>query len=243
MKVVAIIQARMGSTRLPGKVMADLCGKPMLLHIIERIKQAQLINEIIVAVPFPSEILQLTDRSWFNPFYPVNAKENDLIGRYYEAASTYNADLIVRICADNPFVDPVEIDRAVQYYMDKPCIFVSNMHQHHKYTTSEPNGYPDGIGCEVFSMSRLKWMNETITDSMLREHPHMIFHNWNKVSSPKCPDEISRPELKLDVNWQDDLAYVRSIYEIVYPKNPQFTTKEVIEAIDTHHLERRTIPA
>ena len=91
-------------------------------------------------------------------------------------------------------------------------------------------------------MSRLKWMHKTIKDAYQREHPHYFFHAASEISSPQCPSEISRPDLRLDINTQDDLDYVRSIYEIVYPKNPQFTTKEVIEAIDAHHLERCPIP-
>lgn len=258
MKIVAIIQARLNSKRLPNKVLADLCGRPMLWHIIERVKRSKWAAEVVVAFadePGNSDLFI----SYFYPYWCPKIDVNDLIGRFYETAKVYDADLIVRICADNPFVDPAEIDRAIEYYMSKPCIFVSNMHQHEKFMKTQGgtrNGYPDGIGCEVFSISRLKWLDRVTKTSgdfhdektrrkylEWREHPHLYFHEIGEVSSPKCPAEISRPDLRLDMNTQADLDYVRSIYEIVYSKNTRFTTKEVIEAIDAHHLERREVPA
>lgn len=247
MRTVAIIQARMGSTRLPGKVLADLCGAPMLWHIVERVKRAKFVDEVVVAIPASVGIDYVLEsylrEKGINIYEDKNRKDNDLIGRYFWAAQAFYADLIVRICADNPFVDPAEIDRAIKYYNLMPSNFVSNMHQHKQSAMkfNYLNGYPDGIGCEVFSMSRLKWMNEYVTRPDYREHPHKIFHDEGVIESPPCPVELLRPDLRLDVNTQIDLDYVRSIYGIVYSANPQFTTKEVIDAIDAHHLAQREI--
>ncbi len=165
---------------------------------------------------------------------------DDLIGRFYHAAHDNDADIIVRICADNPFIEPAEIDRAVQFYLEKPRIFVSNMHEHQAFFNqdirdqecSAINGYPDGIGCEVFSMSTLTWMHEYIKKPKLREHPHLYFHEQGLVESPKCPGEYSRPDLKLDINIEDDYKFVKDIYDNLYPKNKDFHITDVITYLD-----------
>ncbi len=259
MRIVAIIQARMGSKRLPGKVMMPLAGAPMLQRIIERVKRAKTVNEIIVADSGMNEdepiynmaknfgVGRFSARRWHKSMF---IKPEDLIWRYFIAASDIDADIIVRICADNPFIEPAEIDRAVQFYLEKPRIFVTNMmdYDYFKYSNLEfrdkkgkliaeiqhpmGSGYPDGIGCEVFSMSTLTWMQEYIKKPNLREHPHQYFHENGLVESPKCPSEFAFPDLKLDVNTEDDYKFVKDIYDNLYPKNKDFHITDVIEYLD-----------
>src|SRR3990167_593836 len=234
MKVVAIVQARMNSFRLPGKVLLPLAGEPMLWHILTRVRRAKSVDIVITAVP-AQDHKALLHVSRPGLIVKHGGDENDLIGRFYHAARFIDADIIVRICADNPFVEPAEIDRAVSHYMNFPCVFVSNMHQHHK-DLCQANGYPDGIGCEVFSMSRLALMQDTITDKGLLEHPHKVFHEYAKIDSPICPSEFSRPDLKLDVNTKEEYEFVKDIYDHLYPQNHNFHITDVIRYLDEKNL-------
>jgi len=212
MRTVGIIQARMNSTRFPGKVMEDLGGQPILKTIIERAKKAGSLDELIVAVPYEERGKFECLIDWGVQYSSPAVPENDLVGRFYATAKTYEADLVVRLCADNPFVEPSEIDRAVEAYRCTPMIFCSNMHQH----TGSVSGYPDGIGCEVFSRGRLGWLywaDITRFNPSRREHIHQVFHEHGLVDSPICPDEFARPDVKLDVNTPKDLEKLCALLE------------------------------
>lgn len=240
MRIVAIIQARMGSTRFPGKVLADLAGYPILRHVMERVAHAKLLERIIVAVPANEagiwEMAKIVKHVNGDLFRDSNViSENDLIGRFYRVADFHQADLIVRLCADNPCVEPSELDRAVDYYRAHNTFFVSNMHSH----SMAPNQYPDGIGCEVFSMSQLRLMHETITDPELREHPHLVFHRMGRVASPLCPIEFARPDIRLDVNMPEDLARLNRLYAQVGGDPLKAHITQLIEAWDMLHVADR----
>jgi len=192
--------------------MEDLGGQPILKTIIERAKKANSLDELVVAVPYEErgkfEVLMDWGCQLSSPAVP----QHDLIARFHDTAKTYDADLVVRLNGDNPFVEASEIDRAVECFVRRPCLFVSNMHQHPIRVMepySDKNGYPDGIGCEVFSLSRLQWMCQELRDPYSREHPHQIFHRFKIVSSPLCPEAFARPDIKLDVNTEADLEELK----------------------------------
>jgi len=209
MRVVAIIQARMGSTRLPGKVMMELGGKPLLQNVIERVSRAKLVDAVVVACPTEDwrQFKNFFDSGTFCVGY--EGEENDLVGRYYYTAKAFQADLIVRVCADNPLVEPGEIDRLIEYYSRHQIMTEGWLCQN---ATPFANGYPDGIGAEIYSIKQLEWLNEQNEHPFDREHPHSYFHYTGNVHGPSCPPEFARPDLRLDVNTQEDLDYIRDIY-------------------------------
>ena len=215
MKVVCIVQARMGSTRFPGKVLADLAGHPVLRHVVERAKRAPSLDQVVVAIPHGPSFPIPYPRDWcVDDVLSPHVQEQDLIGRFVGAAEMTDADLIVRLCADNPCVEPSEIDRAVEYYVESPELYISNMHQHAEDVMKRGlmNKYPDGIGCEVFSRSTLQWMHEYLSDAMNREHPHNYWHLVGEITSPECPSAYARPDVRLDVNTPEDLARLNRLY-------------------------------
>lgn len=236
LRTVAIIQARLNSTRFPGKVLADLAGYPVLRHVIERARRAESVEMIKIAVPASdakviADALGEEDASYV---FADHGDESDLVGRFFRCSGTFGSHLIVRLCADNPCVEPSEIDRAVECYLGEPWIFVSNMHQHrHRAMWNEwDTGYPDGIGCEVFSRSRLQWMHERIRNPEWREHPHMVFHAHGVVDSPACPPEFARPDVRLDVNTPEDLALLNRLYAHVGGDPLQVHITQLIQAWD-----------
>lgn len=231
MKIVAILQARMGSTRLPGKVMLPLAGKPMLQNIIERVQRSTLISKVVVTSP-------LCDEATFAPLYeplrtysPEGActknvfginwwdDPNDLVGRYVHAAFITDADLIVRIPCDNPCIDPVYLDAAIEEYLKYPFIYYSN-------TTAEAGGsMVDGIGAEVISRSRLHWLDQrTVGHPEWREHPHRYFEDCGLLRLP-------RAVIRLDVNVQADYDYITDIYD--HFGHNKFTSEQVVGYLDS----------
>ena len=213
MKIVAILQARMGSTRLPGKVLLPLAGKPMLQNIIERVQRATTIDVIVVTyplgdgdvfVPILEACRQRNEDGYATKFVHGNQwwdDPNDLVGRYLQAAIMHNADVIVRVPCDNPCVDPEYLDEAVRAYLRDPFIYYSN-------TTAHVGEIAvDGVGAEVFSLSRLKWLDQRVGDRAdWREHPHRYFESCGLLSLPSA-------QLRLDVNTQEDYEYIRDLYD------------------------------
>jgi len=244
-KVVAIIQARMGSSRLPGKSMMKLAGEPLVGRVLERIKSSRLLDEIILAIPETPEnkVLQaLAERHQVKIFL---GSENDLLDRYFQAARVAEAKYVVRIPADNPTPQGSEIDRIIQHHihLNRPG-FSSNLAQ------IFGSGYPDGIGAEIFDFDLLEeaWGKER--DMQKREHVHLNFFDygaqkavdekWCPISTIKCPNEFARPDIILDVNTLEQYKYMSKLYDDLYPNNPNFGIMEIIRWHDELKLNQGT---
>jgi len=143
MKIVAIIQARMSSTRLPGKVLMEICGKPLLWHVVNRVSHSKYISQIVIATstnPKDDEIEKFAKKYKLKVF---RGSENDCLDRYYKAAKKYKADVIVRITADCPLICPEIIDRVIAEFKKNNSDYVSNSIIH---------TFPDGVYVEVFRL-------------------------------------------------------------------------------------------
>jgi spore coat polysaccharide biosynthesis protein SpsF len=223
MRIVGIIQQRMGSTRLPGKALLPLAGVEMTSHIYARAKRAGSLDRVILAIPVCDEQAMLHLGIKQKDYFAYDGDESDLIGRYLAAAKSSRADIIVRICGDNPCLEPRVIDYSVSEYLYFCKPFVSTMgdYQHSQW--------PDGIGCEVFSVSRLRWLDEK-TQGMpgLREHPHRWFHENHAVYEPTYRGPVFPRGLALDVNTQAEYEYVNDIFEAMYPTNPIFGISDIV---------------
>lgn len=228
-KVVAIIQARMGSTRRPGKSMALLAGKPLLWQFLQRVKRAKSLDEIVVATTSKPEDDVLEKLALEAGVKVFRGSENDLVDRYYQAAKKHGADIVVRVCADNPVVEPAEIDRIVEFHKKGESDFSANTHN------ILDNRYPDGLGAEVFDFEKLEEIWKITTDPRNREHPHTYFYEHPetyRIRTIPCPAEFRRPELKLDVNTPEELAFLQAIYDYCYPRNPDFHITDIIRWYD-----------
>ena len=224
MRIISIIQARMGSTRLPGKAMLPLAGKPLTYRLLERVKRARMIQDIVLAVPDGPkeqplrEVAAALDIGCIDA-YPTD--ENDLVTRHLEAAEWAQADLIVRIPGDNPCVDQAYIDQAIRTYLHEPHLYYSN--------TTDLCGdvWLDGIGAEVFSLSRLQWLDAKLGkgDVYYREHPHAWFLDHRLY-------DLHQADYRLDVNTQEDYEYVKDIFEACYRVRPEFTSADVVQYLD-----------
>jgi spore coat polysaccharide biosynthesis protein SpsF len=225
-KVVAIIQARMGSTRLPGKVMMDIVGKPMLWHIINRVQRSQLLDEIVVATTTRKEdsvIAALAAECGTGVFL---GSDWDVLDRYYRCAKKARTGTVVRITADDPFKDPAVTDLMVRTYLDHKggVDYVSN--------TIRPT-FPEGLDVEVFSYSALEdaWANAK--DAFDREHvTAYLWRNPDRFRLLNVENELGDlSHMRWTVDTPEDLAFARAIYERLFDKKEIFLAADILQLL------------
>lgn len=237
LRVVLIIQARMGSARLPGKSMMDLAGAPLVGRILERVKRCTRLDEIVLAIPDTPHDRVLGQLGREHGVTVFAGSENDLLERYYQAALASRAEVVGRLPADNATPEPGEIDRIVDHHLSLGRRgFSSNL------SVIADSGYPDGIGAEMFDLSLLAEARARNTDPRQREHVHLNFfdygagravdESWCPISTVRCPAEFRRPDLVLDVNTLEQYEFMRQLYEYLYPRNPQFHITDIIRWYD-----------
>ncbi len=220
-KTVALVQARMGSTRFPGKMLQLLGNHPILEWVLRRVIRAKFINEVVLAT---------TDRSIDDPLVELakhlgtgvfRGSETDVLGRFAAAAEYYQAETVLRICADNPFVDPDELDRLVRGFSDNFCDYACN-HQNRLGSR-----YADGFGGEIFSIQTLQKID---TDSFLSKHrEHVTLYIWENAEkfcmySIPAPAALAYPKMKFDVDTKQDLHQLKSIISLGINLNSKANT-------------------
>jgi spore coat polysaccharide biosynthesis protein SpsF len=226
-KVVACIQARMGSGRLPGKVLMDISGKPMLWHVIERVKASRIIDTVVVVTTHNKEDVAVEALAKKCGVYCLKGSEKNVLDRYYQAAKRYNADPVVRITGDCPLIDPSVIDEIITWY----CSQKGNIH----YTYTPPP-YPEGQDTEVFSFYALKEAWKYAKKPSEREHvtPYIKSH------PEKFPSNIIQKRGE-DLSWMHwsvdescDIAFVRAVFEHLAGSRRTFSMKKVTALLKTH---------
>jgi spore coat polysaccharide biosynthesis protein SpsF len=200
-KTVAIIQARLGSTRLPYKMMLSLHGKPIIEWVIKRVQKAKLLDGIIVAIPISEDNDILAKYIQELGVEVYRGSEANVLNRFYESIKDKNATQIVRICADNPLIDAKEIDNLIKFYKNSTCDYAYNH-------IPKDNLYPDGLGAEIISFELLKYLNNTVTSQHHKEHClSYITDNKNqfniKTFNP-IDKNLHYPNLRFDVDTFDD---------------------------------------
>ncbi len=236
-KVSLIIQARMDSTRLPGKSMLDLAGAPLVVRLLERVKRCRNVDNIILAIPDTENNVILEEQAKNMKVDCFRGPENDLVKRYWLAAKEYKSEIIVRLPADNPTPEPSEIDKIIEFHVtENQNGFSSNLAEINN------SGYPDGIGAEVFNFDHLNKLNKKQLNSKEKEHIHLNFYDYSlnetkdetfaTVKTINCPIEFARPDLILDVNTFDQYIFFRELYNYLYPLNTTFSIMDIIHWYD-----------
>jgi len=226
MNVIAIIQARMGSTRLPGKIMKKISGKTVLEHVIDRVKLSKEIRDIVIATTTKE-----TDDPIIFEAQKLNTKyfrgsESNVLSRYYFAAKEFNADIIVRITSDCPLIDPNIIDELVSFYKKQEYDIVSNAGSDLNQRT-----YPRGLDTEVFSFEQLK---SAFNDSMMeyqKEHvtPY-IYENSKNTYFYKNSVDYSNHRWTLDT--QEDFELIKQIYKHLYHGEQDFYLNDILSVFN-----------
>lgn len=224
-KSTLIVQARMGSKRLPGKMLMNLGGKTLIANIISELKKIKFIDKLIIAIPKNgnNKILKSEIRS--NKISVFEGSEENLIDRYFKAAKKYKSGIIIRIPGDNCFPISKEIRRIFIHYKKKgEEYFCSNL------TPFNNSNYPDGIGAEVFSFKKLQNLKKKKLNKKKREHLHLNFIDYAKgtaiddkfckVSTIKFNSHLNTKKVTLDINHLSDYLLMDKIYkELHYTKS------------------------
>ncbi|MCG3085213.1 glycosyltransferase family protein [Anoxybacillus sp. LAT_31] len=225
MKVAAIIQARMGSTRLPGKVLKKVLGKTLLEYQMERVKKAKTIDEMIIATTTKESddpIVQLCQQLSI-PYY--RGSEEDVLSRYYETATKFGVDVVVRLTSDCPIVDPNVIDKVVEHYLE-------NKDQYDYVSNTLARTYPRGMDTEVMSYEVLKRAHKDAKELVYREHvTAYIYHHPDQFRLCNVSNEKDESKHRWTVDTEEDFLLIKNILEILYPINPLFTLKDVIQVL------------
>lgn len=256
MRTVAIIQARMGSTRLSGKVLAEAAGKPLLQHMVERLQRCRKLDDIYVATPGDEAQRPIWDLCKRMPvsYVAYVGDEDDVLSRVLYTAHESEADVIVELTADCPLIDPLIVNEAVQRFgagqQTTPKLALS--------TTSRPSinifnvkyAYPPGMDVRVFTTAVLEKVDRATRNPAvvqdLANREHVSLYIWEHQRQFWC-HEVLAPEglqddVRLTVDTPEDLHVVRSVFEYFAPRN-DFSLGETLEFLTTVRPELRTVNA
>lgn len=208
MKVIAVIQARMSSTRLPGKVLKDIAGQPMLARVVERTRRARTIDETMVAATVEPGDAAIADLCRARAWPCCRGSLEDVLDRYCQAARSCEADAVVRITSDCPLIDPGVIDEVVGAFLDQqPQV-------DYRSNVVPPRTYPRGLDTEVMIADALERAAREATEPASREHvTRHILMNPRSYRVARTAGESDYSELRWTVDTEDDLRLVRTIYE------------------------------
>lgn len=242
MKVTAIIQARMGSTRLPGKILKKVNGKPLLFYQLERIKGSKLIDEIVIATTTnhqDNEIVSFCEQYGVSYY---RGSETDVLSRYFNAAVKFNADIIVRLTSDCPIIDVEVVDKTIQYFLELDyCDYVSN--------TLERT-FPRGLDTEVFSYIALEKAYKEAYLERDREHVTPYFYsNQNIFVVGSLKNNINYSKYRLTVDTEEDFELIKLIINALFSKKPNFTLIDIVKLMEKNpqwfninsHIEQKKL--
>ncbi len=224
MKILVIIQARIGSTRLPKKVLLDLEGKPVLEHVINRVMHSKLITDLVVATTISKSDLELVKFCSYKGISIFCGSEEDVLDRFYQAAKLFSPDHIVRITADCPLMDPKVIDKVISVHLNTKSDYTTN-------TLKET--YPDGEDVEVFTFKSLKiaWENATLKSE--REHvTPFIRKNPNIFSLMNVENDSNLASKRWTIDNSEDYEFLKIIYKNLYSKESLFSMDEILKYIE-----------
>jgi spore coat polysaccharide biosynthesis protein SpsF len=223
-----IVQARMTSTRLPGKVLLPIAGRPMLTYLLERLRRVQRAGRTVVATTTNAADDPIVSVATACGVACTRGPELDVLARFAQAAEQARASVVVRVTADCPLLDPALVDNAIDTFLHAPVHYdyVSNM--------LEPS-YPYGMAVEVFSAAALAAASAEATEDAEREHVTPFIY-W-RPERFKLRSLTMRPNLSSNrwtVDTKEDFELVSRIVETLYPRNPEFRMADVLDLLDQH---------
>lgn len=243
-QVDVIVEARMTSSRLPGKVMLPAAGKPLLEHMVERLRRIDPLSNVIIATtenPSDDCIIELADRLKIRSF---RGDEIDVLGRVLKAAQHFGTDVIVEITGDDPLLDPKAASEVVQTYLDKEkeVDYVAN---------DLEEGFPIGFNTRAFSTKILEFVERSTNHPVNREHVvNYICKRPDefRLLNVKAQGLYHRPELRLTMDEPADYELIKSVFDALYPETPEFNALEIFEFLDENpeirdlnkHVRQRT---
>jgi spore coat polysaccharide biosynthesis protein SpsF (cytidylyltransferase family) len=226
MKVLAILQARISSSRLPGKVLLPVLGEPMLFRQIERIRRAGRIDHLVVATSTDRSDDALVEACTARKIPCARGSLDDVLDRFVQCALPYQPDIVVRLTGDCPLADPRLIDAMLQAFAVGDYDYLSN---------ASPPSFPDGLDVEVMRFSSLVVAYREAKLPSEREHVTPFFRaHPERFRLGNYTSEVDRSGLRWTVDEAQDMEFVRSVYELLYPAKPDFSTEDILELLESH---------
>lgn len=227
--VTAIIQARMNSTRLPGKVMMEINEQPILFHVIKQTLYSKFINRIIVATTTSRSDKKIVDFCKSHKIDYFAGSNNDVLDRFYKCAKKFRCDPIVRISADSPLIDPTVIDRVLIKFLNNSYDYVSNNIE--KTNTGWKNSicnFPVGTVVEVSSFRTLKltWKNAKLKSEREHVFPYVQF-NSEKFSLSNIKNQKDLSRIRITVDKKNDLKFVQKLFEHISQRKKRILIKDI----------------
>ncbi len=225
--IYAIIQARMGSTRLPGKVMMDLCGHPVIEHVVNRLNRSNFIDKIIIATSFDLNNQPIIDFCKKNEIDYFVGSEDDVLDRYYQTAIDNNInkeDILIRITSDCPLIDPFVVDKVIEEHISSKNDYTTNVIE---------CTYPDGLDCEVFNFNVLKeaWINANLSSQ--REHVTLyIRDNPDKFKLGNVKNNKDLSSLRWTLDEKEDFIFINEVYKNLFDNDSFFTMDDIVHLLN-----------
>jgi len=222
MKIVATIEARMTSSRLPGKPLMKVCGIPMLGHLVDRLKAVESIDTIVLATTSNHADDIMVDYASGIGIQVFRGDEDDVMGRVVNAGKSVDADVIVEITGDCPIIDPEIIEQAIRIYRENTYEYIGNQHI---------RSYPDGMDVQVFALDTLIRSEAMTSDPLDREHVTLHIRNNPQIFSHLhlvAPPEQHWPDLGLTLDEQNDFDLLKAVIENFHDTKPNFSCLDVV---------------
>lgn len=235
MKVVATVQVRMGSSRLPGKAMMDLLGKPVLGRLLERAERARSLDEVVVATSLNKRDDIIQEYCWESNILCFRGSENDVLGRILGALKSRSADIGVELFGDCPLIDPKIIDQHVSFFMD-------NLGKYDFVGNDLKSTYPPGTEVEVYSVEALEDAANRTKDPEVREHGTLFIRQHPEIyrlHNIEAPDELRYPEMEIELDTEEDFQVIEAIFRHFLDRGkPDFNTYDVVEfMLNNPHIQ------
>jgi spore coat polysaccharide biosynthesis protein SpsF (cytidylyltransferase family) len=223
--IIAILQARVSSSRLPGKVLKPILGKPMLSLQIERVRRSSLVDQLIVATSNDRTDDPLEDLCRRMGVECFRGRLGNVLDRYYQCAKQYKPQVVVRLTGDCPLADHEVMDGAIHFFLNNGYDYVTN--------GGEEPTFPDGLDVEVFTFSALKsaWENAGLPSEKEHVTPYIRNHP-ERFALGVYRGERDLSGLRWTVDEPEDFDFVTRIYEQLYPNDPAFTTADILNLLD-----------
>lgn len=210
-RVVASIEARMASTRFPGKVLSDIAGQPVLTRILRRLRLCDTLDDIVLATTTNPLDNAIVDWATASGIALYRGSEDDVLGRVLNAHEKMGSDVVVEICGDMPLLDPAVIDMAVSTFLTNDCDIVS--------TTRVPS-FPQGADAEVFALENLREIAARAKSPEAREHVTLAFHQQPeqyRTIHLAAPPRWRCPHQRLLLDYHEDRSFIAAIYRRLEP--------------------------
>lgn len=228
MRIVATIEARMRSTRLPGKVLKEVMEKPLLELMVERVRRARYVDDIVIATsdhPSCDPIATLAGRIGVHCY---RGSEDDVLDRVLKAAASVKAEIIIELTGDCPLIDPSVVDKVVDVYCSSEVDYCANILK---------RTYPQGMETQVFAYKVLEEVASLTQDPSDREHVSLYIYNHPEQFSLKNVESelpAGMADWRLVMDYPEDFELIRRVYEALYTFNPEFTLNDIMELLAKH---------